>query len=78
MFRKFTLLSIIGGELENEFLRLKIPVIILKNDLRISNLKKIYSIIFSRKYHVIHSWMYHANILGVLINLVNQKKLLLQ
>ena len=73
---KFTLLSIIGGELESDFLRLKIPVVILKDDLRKFKLKKIYKIIFSRKYHVIHSWMYHANILGVLIHFMNQKKLI--
>ena len=66
---KFTLLTILDGELKKEFKEIGIPIIILKKEFKISKLNYLFKIIFQNKYDLIHSWMYHANILGLAIGL---------
>ncbi len=65
----FTLLSIIGGELENEFKKLGIPIFRLNEKITFKNLKNLIKNIFFKKYDLIHTWMYHANILGMIISI---------
>lgn len=65
----FTLLTIIGGELENEFKELNIPIINLSQNIKIKNLNYLFKSIFGKRYDLIHTWMYHANVLGLIISL---------
>ncbi len=73
---QFHVISILGGRLEKELLINDISCFILSKNLSVKGLYKMTKLIKQEQFDIIHSWMYHSNVLGSILSILTKKPLI--